>query len=107
MYNIKDDSIAPEYVFLHELGHVLQVAITGSDQLVPEEFINFNNSLPNVNLKQGDCEAPDLFADTFAVAVMQGTCLHQFNPFPFSDQLNETFETFHTKLLEKHKYVNK
>lgn len=83
MFNMKDCSIAPEYVFLHELGHVLQIALTGSDLLVPNEFIDFNNSLPKVNLEQGTYDAVEAFADTFAIAVMHGTSLCGFNPFPF------------------------
>ena len=101
MFNMKENLLAPEYVFLHELGHALQISLTGSDILVPEEFIIFNNSLPDVDLKQGDSEAPELFADTFAIAVMRNTILNEYNPFPFSDALNEAFELFHTKLFNR------
>ena len=103
MFNMKDDTAAPEYVFLHELGHALQIALTGSDSLVPTEFIEFNNTLPDVRMEQGDRGVPELFADTFAIAVMRGTDLWHYSPFPFSDALNELFEKFFTALFEKYR----
>ena len=101
MFNMKDKSLLPEYVFLHELGHALQIAVTGSYTLVPDEFLSFNNSLPNASIEQGDSIAPELFSDTFAIAVMRGSYLHDLIPFPFSDALNELFESFHTDFLEQ------
>ena len=101
MFNMKEESLLPEYVFLHELGHALQIAATRSYQLVPDEFLRFNNSLQTESLEQGDSIAPELFADTFAIAVMRGSYLNDKNPFPFSDELNEVFERFHTSFLKQ------
>ena len=95
MFNMRDKSMMPEYVFLHELGHALQMALTGSNLIVPDQFINFNNSLPNVKLEQGTYDASEAFADTFAIAVMRGTSLADFDPFGFPDTLNEVFEKFY------------
>ena len=100
MFNMKDKTLLPDYVFLHELGHALQVAITGSYLDVPDEFLRFNNSLQSDNIAQGDSRAPELFADTFAIAVMRGSYLHDKNPFPFSDELNRVFERFYASFLE-------
>ena len=102
MFNMKDSSVIPEYVFLHELGHVLQISLTGSDKLVPTEFIEFNK-LIKVILEQGTYESAEVFADTFAIAVMRGTDLCKFNPFPFPDELNKTFEEFYAKLFERYR----
>ncbi|MCL2163748.1 MAG: hypothetical protein FWH55_04975 [Oscillospiraceae bacterium] len=108
MFNMKDNTVVPEYVFLHELGHVLQIALTGSEKLVPEEFIQFNEALNKTNaLKQGSYEAQEVFADTFAISVMHGTDLWRLEPFNFSDSLNETFVMFYTKLFEKYQYSRK
>jgi len=60
------------------------------------------NNLPNVTLEQGTSDAAELFADTFAIAVMCGSDLCSFSPFPFSDALNEAFEKFYTKLFNKY-----
>ena len=69
----------------------MQTSLTESDELVPSEFIDFNNTLPNVNVKQGSYEATEVFADTFAIAVMRGTELNSCNPFPFPDSINKLF----------------
>ena len=102
MFNMKDASFVPEYVFLHELGHALHLAITGSVLIVPDEFIKFNNSIPGaLHLEQGSIDAPELFADTFAIAVMRGTELSGFDPFHFDDTLNGMLEMFFTKMFER------
>ena len=95
MFNMKDASFIPEYVFLHELGHALQSAITGSVLTVPDEFLEFHNSISGAQrIEQGNKDAPELFADTFAISVMRGTELSCFDPFHFSDALNGLFESF-------------
>jgi hypothetical protein len=102
MFNMKDSTLLPEYVFLHELGHALQVASTGSYLHVPDDFLHFSNTLTNDNLQQGDSLALELFADTFAIAVMRSSYLHNQIPFPFSDDLNKLFESYHTALICNH-----
>jgi predicted metalloprotease len=100
---MKDNSLAPEYVFLHEMGHVLQVALTGSNQLVPEEFIKFNQSIDkNIELVQGSYEAVEVFADTFAIAIMHDTCISKFDPFDFPEMLKTSFSNFYSQLFEKY-----
>jgi hypothetical protein len=102
MFNMKDDSLRPEYVFLHELGHLLQMALTGSVLIVPDEFINFHNSTQYEKLEQGNPDAAEVFADIFAIAVMRGTVLSDFYPFSFPDVLNERFEKFFNELFNKY-----
>jgi hypothetical protein len=105
MYNMKDNSVIPEYVFLHELGHALQIALTGSADDVPNEFIEFHNSMPYTEkINQGDKDATELFADTFAISVMRNTELSCFDPFHFSDSLNAHFEAFYFNLFDKYRY---
>jgi hypothetical protein len=102
MFNMKDESNFPEYVFLHELGHALHLAITGSVLIVPDEFIKFHNSIPGaLHLEQGSTDAPELFADTFAISVMRGTELSGFDPFHFDDALNRMLELFFTRMFDK------
>ncbi|MHB1002092.1 MAG: hypothetical protein ACYC27_22865 [Armatimonadota bacterium] len=101
MFHMKDSAISPEYVFLHELGHALQIALTGSPEIVPEEFIRFHQSL-NSQLEQGNPDAPDVFADTFAMAVMRGTELSLHDPFELSDTLKGAIECFIAGLFQKY-----
>jgi len=107
MYNMRDSTTAPEYVFLHELGHVLQTLLTSSELLVPDEFIKLQNSLPTSHgLEQGNPDAPEVFADSFAIAVMRGTELSRYDPFSFPDALNEILERFFKNLFDKHRQAN-
>lgn len=101
MFHMKDNTLSPEYVFLHELGHALQIALTGSPETVPGEFITFHQLLGN-QLEQGDAGAPDLFADTFAMAVMRGTELSSCDPFELSDALKDVIERFITGLFRRY-----
>ena len=104
MFNMKDNSTAPEYVFLHELGHALQVALTGSDLLVPDEFIAFNKLLnKSFELTQGSYELAEVFADTFAISIMHDTDLSEFDPFDFPKKLNNAFAEFFTELFDTYK----
>jgi hypothetical protein len=93
MYHMNDKQMAPVYVFLHELGHVLQIAMTGSVNYVPDSFIRFHERL-STGLKQGMYDAPEVFADSFAIAVMYNTPLQAYNPFNFNDKLNLAIELF-------------
>ena len=103
MYNMKDTTTAPEYVFLHELGHVFQASITKSKMAVPDEFIQFHNSIPNsVRLEHGNPDAAEVFADTFAVAVMHETELSCYDPFNFPIWLNKDLEALYTDLSQKY-----
>lgn len=100
MFHMKESAISPEYVFLHELGHALQIALTGSPEIVPEEFIRFHQAL-NSQLEQDNPDAPDVFADTFAMAVMRGTELSSHDPFELSDTLKGAIERFIAGLFQK------
>ncbi|MDR1206375.1 MAG: hypothetical protein LBL26_13010 [Peptococcaceae bacterium] len=99
MLHMKDMDIFPEYVFLHELGHILQVAITKSPNTVPPAFLRFHNEIGGVPFSEGSPDAPDVFADTFAIAVMHGTELEKYNPFPFQEPLCRSFEAFYEALF--------
>ena len=102
MYNMKDKAIAPEYVFLHELGHVLQFALTDSNLIVPDGFIEFNKSVLKKDLGQGNNGTVEIFADMFAISVMHGTDLCKFNPFSTPNEFNEACVKFFVKLTEKY-----
>jgi len=103
MFNMNDSTVSPEYVFLHELGHALQIAITGSVSDVPIEFIKYQNLLPGVEkLNQGDEIAAEVFADIFAIAVMRNTEFSCFDPLNNPDIINASFETFFSQLFDKY-----
>ena len=72
----------PEYVYLHELGHALHCKITDSIEVIPETFIpifeaTFNNSFDKVD----KIDIPEIFADSFTVAVAYNTPYSEHVPF--------------------------
>jgi hypothetical protein len=95
MFHMKDQDVSPEYVFLHELGHILQVAITQSPSVVPPVFLRFHNEIGGAPLRESNPDAPEVFADTFAIAVMHGTELEKYNPFSLHEPFCHTFEMFY------------
>lgn len=72
----------PYYVFLHELGHAFQVALTKDPTAVPRSFLpvfhlTFGTDPEEVSAN----DWPDIFADTFSLAMSYGTELAITNPF--------------------------
>jgi hypothetical protein len=71
-----------EYVFLHDVGHALHMALTKNIEEIPQSFlpvfkVAFGTHPSKVNHK----DWPDIFADSFTIAVSYKTPLHKTNPF--------------------------
>ena len=69
-----EKAFSAEYVFLHEIGHVIQVHFTNQGTMVPESFCQ---CFPNIK-KQ---DYPEVFADFFTIAVMMDSKYSVKNPF--------------------------
>ncbi|MFD0588013.1 hypothetical protein ACFQZE_08355 [Paenibacillus sp. GCM10027627] len=68
----------PEYVFMHELGHVFQLYTTRNLTAVPDSFKKVTRGM----FKSCPEEVlVEVFADCFSVAVMKGTPFEEKNPF--------------------------
>ncbi|MFW5795485.1 MAG: hypothetical protein ACOCV1_08390 [Bacillota bacterium] len=85
---------ALEYIFFHELGHVLQVNITGTAFIVPESFKTeiVNKLFPEA----GDEILPEIFADCFSVFLMSGT------EFEDKNSLIDDFGEYNVMLLKRY-----
>ncbi len=71
LFNIKNENVKnPLYVFLHELGHTVQVMISDDAQKAPDIFLKVSDKMLNVPLEQGP-QAVELFADVFAMGLMR------------------------------------
>lgn len=89
----------PVYIFLHELGHILQVEAAHDPALVPESFIKFSNGMTGKELTQGEF-APELFADAFAMAMMQTFGWKEYDTFDIvSDSVKELFKHYMEQLM--------
>ena len=79
IYHLKDEChCSPEYVFLHELGHVVQIKITGDSHKVPPSFLPFAEAIFPDMTKETEAE---IFADCFAMAVMYDSQFSVYDPF--------------------------
>lgn len=80
-HSLKHREYSPEYVFLHELGHVLNLALTGTLEIVPNSFWEFAETLfPKLTLAHQK-SVSEIFADCFAMGVMSLPPMVQFDPF--------------------------
>ncbi len=63
---------SPIYVFLHELGHIFHLAVTGKSEILPQKL--YEKSLGSLRPYAHDKEsAPEIIADIFAGAMMVDT----------------------------------
>ena len=74
----KDHEATPQSMFLHELGHCVNIALTGSPEVIPEDFA-LVTSLIGVN--QDDCDVSEFFAHCFAMSLLIEPDLLNADPF--------------------------
>jgi hypothetical protein len=77
---VKDQITPPECIFLHELGHVLNVSLTGDIAIPPPSFQTFNELI----LRTEDCDAVmqegnESFAHVFTMAALAHSELKEFD----------------------------
>lgn len=82
------------FIFAHELGHALHLALTGDVDVIPDKFDAFNESLgvsvklQTIPLKQ------EAFADVTAFAILSGGKLEKHLPHQFSEPMLEAFNRY-------------
>ena len=75
-YRPRQSDLNPEYVFVHEIGHVLTHNLTGDPNSVPDSFIEFNKKFN----PSWTGELVEVFVDLFAMAAMMDTEFASKNP---------------------------
>ena len=70
MYRMREKSLSPIPVLLHELGHLLHVRETGAMDQVPSSFATYLRCLGVQPDALAIPQLQDVFADTFMLAVM-------------------------------------
>lgn len=73
-----DHEATPQSMFLHELGHGVNVTLTGNSEVPPEDFA-LVTSLIGVN--QDDCNVSEFFAHCFAMSLLIEPELLSADPF--------------------------
>lgn len=75
-YRPRKNNLSPEYIFMHEVGHLLAFNLSGDPEKVPDSFIEFNERL-NPSWQK---DLLEIFVDSFAMAVMTDTEYAHKNP---------------------------
>lgn len=73
-----DHEATPQSMFLHELGHCIDIALTGDPEAVPEDFV-LVTSLIGANRK--NCDVSEFFAHSFAMSLLMEPELLSADPF--------------------------
>lgn len=88
------------FIFAHELGHALHLALTKDVNIIPKEYDRFNEAL---NVKMPEELKQEGFADAFAFALLGDDRLKEHLPNQFS--LSPYFDEFFKILIKG--YLNK
>ena len=90
-----DRTATPQSILLHELGHCVNLALTGDLEKLPEDF-QLVTSL--IGMNQPDCDLKEFFAHCFAMSLLIEPELQKADPFcnvPQKDkQLFQTYFQF-------------
>ena len=70
MYRMREKSLSPIPVLLHELGHLLHIRETGAMDQIPSSFRTYLRRLGTEPDDFPILQLQDVFADTFMLAVM-------------------------------------
>ena len=80
IFNPRTEENDPVYVFTHELGHAFHLALTHEAQIMPVKFDEFIELL-GIRMVIPISDMIELFADVFAIALLNCPELKAHNPF--------------------------
>lgn len=73
-----DHEAAPQSMLLHELGHFVNIALTGNPEVTPEDFALVTSL---IGMNQEDCDVSEFFAHCFAMSLLIEPDLLNADPF--------------------------
>ena len=77
----KDCNATSQSIFLHELGHCLNLSLTGNPKVPPEDFAHAVRYL-FPTLSEMRCEeVAEIFAHCFAMSILAESSFRQYDPF--------------------------
>lgn len=96
----------PIYVFLHEIGHIICFLITNEFGKVPLSFFPYINKYMD-GLTIDNPDTLEVFADSFAMAIMYNTSLDCYNPFTkFKEEFFIDLEKYFKETIPKIEVLN-
>ena len=73
-----DHEATPQCMFLHELGHFVNIALTGNPEVILEDFALVTSL---IGMNQEDCDVSEFFAHCFAMSLLIEPDLLNADPF--------------------------
>jgi len=74
----KDHEATPQSMFLHELGHCVNITLTGDPEVPPEDF---SLMMKLIGIDESECDIPEFFAHCFAMSLLIEPDLLNSDPF--------------------------
>ena len=74
----KDHEATPQSMFIHELGHCVNIALTGNPEVPPEDFALVTSL---IGVSKETCDIPEFFAHCFAMSLLIEPDLLNTDPF--------------------------
>jgi hypothetical protein len=100
LYHMKDDSVAPEGVFFHELGHALHARIARSADTVPSNIIKLLDETNFPGYKSfSKIEQSEILADVLCMGLMYNSPFMEYDPFKEIDNVGKEFFNLLTRKL--------
>ncbi|WP_186564218.1 hypothetical protein [Lawsonibacter celer] len=79
----KDHEATPQSMLLHELGHCVNIALTGDPEVPPEDFALI---MKLIEVDKVECDIPEFFAHCFAMSLLIEPELLSVDPFKMVPQ---------------------
>ena len=94
----KDFSATPQSILLHEIGHMINLALTGTMEVQPDDF-QVVSALLHLNLDGVDCK--EFFAHCFAMSLLIEPELNSADPFTIVPKTDKkVFRSYFTYKLK-------
>ena len=88
----KDHEATPQSMFLHEMGHCVNIALTGDPEIPPEDFVLVTCL---IGMNQDNCDVSEFFAHCFAMSMLCESELLNADPFKTVPQNHKrVFQTY-------------
>ena len=95
----KDHEATPKSMLLHELGHCVNIALTGDPEAPPEDFTLV---MKLIGADKVECDVPEFFAHCFAMSLLIEPDLLSEDPFKTVPQNHkQMFQVYFKKKLQR------
>ncbi|WP_066453823.1 hypothetical protein [Anaerotruncus rubiinfantis] len=98
----RDTKTNPGSILLHELGHLLNLKLTGSLLVLPELFVQLDGLMRTTQTTDSTEELSELFAHLFAMTMLRHPELKQYDSYPpLPEDTQAVFTAYFQTLLAR------